>query len=369
MYIGLQIEMNHLNSDPIIADIVGLHDNGILISVPREQLENVEQGAELNIKYVEEDVNHPKTFISQVKKKIRATNLILVSYPENIQKLERRNFYRVTPWTEMEIHYSISDLERDPQWMKFKSRNLGPILPSNYKKAKLIDISGGGMAIATPVPMSNGTNIGLFLQLKNEFFKLNGRVVGCKGDEKPYKLAIEFTDIKTFERDHIMRYVFEQASGFVREKQAQLLKRQKEASIQVQQEFADNQRDALRLSDLAVPIEFKIVKDYVDAVQINYQSGLLRNVSITGASFLSRFEVPLGSNIWLKIPVENGDYIRVLGTSLRSRPVEDLDDYEIGVKFKALDAEMKKKLNTFIFDGQLRDALYPMPEPIPTQPE
>lgn len=373
MYIGLQIEISDKNSLTLNADIVGLHDNGILISAPRDRLYEIKEDQDIEVRYVEEDINHPKMFTSTVKKKIRATNLILVCYPENIQKVERRNFFRVTPWTEMDIHYSLSDLEIDPHWLKFKpkSKKSAPILPSNYKAAKLVDISGGGAAIATSKPLRTGTRIGLFLNLKNDYYKINGNVVACIGDEKPYKLAIEFTDLKPYQRDRIVRYVFEQASGFIREKQARLLKKQKETAAQMQQEGPqDNQREALRLSDMAVPIEFKIVRDYIDAVRSNYQSGLLRNISITGASFLSKFDLPVGSNIWIKIPFDDDDeYIRLLGRSLRSRPVEDLDDYEIGIKFKALDNNMKKRLNAFIYGGQFKDALYPMPEPMVIQPE
>lgn len=385
MYIGLQIKLNHQDGTSLNAGIVGLHDNGILITIPRDRLHEVSAGDVVNVEYIDENNNHPKVFTTEIKKHIRATNLVLAAYPDNIHKIERRNFYRVTPWTEMEIHYSISDLDIDPNWLRFKSKskNAVPILPSSYRKAKLVDISGGGIAIATSSRLKEGSRIGLFLQLKNNYYKINGVIVGCAGEEKPYKLAIEFIDLKPFHRDRIIRFVFEQASGFIREEIKQRMRRKPQESqqesqhtsqeepqleVQAKKELSQaNQRETLRLNDLAVPIEFKIVRDYVDAVRLNYQSGLLRNLSITGASFLAKFEIPLNSNIWVKIPIED-EFIRILGKCLRSRAMEDLDDYEIGIKFKALEGDMMKRLTAFIYTGQLKDSLYPMPdEPIPQE--
>lgn len=369
MYIGLEIQVNYQNGESVTANIVGLHDKGILVSVPRGSLSELEEGKNCEVFYTDRNAEL-KTFQTELKRKIRSTNLALLSYPEQIEKSERRNFFRVSPWKEIDVHYSFTDMEIDPHWLRFGARNANamPILPSSYRKARLIDVSGGGAAIATEMPIKQGKRMGLFIMLKDQLLKVNGTVVGCKGDSKPYKIAIKFYNLKESQTDQIIRFVFEQASGFIREEQAQ--KRQNEVGSIKERELAEgpNKREALRLCDLALPVEFKIVYSFKEAIETAYKEGLLRNISITGASFLSKVKIHLETDILLKLPIGN-DFVKVLGVCLRCRPLEQLDDYEIGLKFKALDSETENKLASFIYGQDLKSSIVEEPEQIATQPK
>lgn len=358
MYVGQKVEVRlNNNSETIDADIIGLHENGILLAFPRDYLLEINFDDSVIVEYVEEKGKDAKRFETNLRKKISKTNLALFTYPKKVDHVERRKFFRFTPWEEMNAHYSLTDLEVDPKWLKYFKRSVNDLaLPLGYKKARVIDISGGGIAIATGNPLKKDKKIGIVLSIKDQILKFNGQVVGCGGKNAPYKAAIQFLDVKPSERDKIVRFVFQQASGLMRRTKMDNSQELNSTAKLVNIQKPSDKRGAMRLCDIAIPIEYKIVRNYVDAVESISKSGLLRNISVTGASFLTKENVPLKNDIWLRLPISE-NFVSVLGETLRSRRFEDIGESEVGVKFKGIDLQNQKKLSAFIYSELVKKRL------------
>lgn len=120
---------------------------------------------------------------------------ILIEYPKDVVKIQRREFFRMDV-TNLSVQFSdINDR-------------------SNVYSGSAVDISGGGMAFAAKNEQINKDDI-IYIKMTLSGFPIDlaGKVVRkfIKDKEKPdlYEFSIQFQSLRERDRDRIIRFIFE----------------------------------------------------------------------------------------------------------------------------------------------------------------
>jgi c-di-GMP-binding flagellar brake protein YcgR len=333
------------------ATVVNLSDDGILLAVDiyKRHL-NILAGETVRAR-VQENGSLDE-FELEIRKKIKSTNLLLVGYPKKYEKVQRRQFYRIKVWEDYSVYYSEKDFQPTPPWVKLTEiKSVSPKPAKDYKKAQLLDISAQGLAFLADKSLKKGKKIGLILDFIKPPIKVVGQIVRVVGEEKPYKISVVMK-LNQIDSDRLMKFVFEKQSAVLATKAISTTETiTKMPSLKLSKSndrLQEEARKTFRLSNIALPINYKVVKDYLDITLQNYNYAVLRNISFTGASFIADDMIDDDAEIWIKIKIGDQD-IRLLGRSLRSRKLPQINKYEIGLKFQAIDMRSSKKLISFIY--------------------
>lgn len=352
MKVGKKMELLMGNDISFLATIESLSTQGIIIAVDSFQKKNeIDEGQIVRARF-HDDKGSLNEFEFDVKKRIRSTNLLLVSYPTKYRKVQRRNFYRIKVWEDMFIHYSDQDVRPTPPWVNIRGmENMYLKPPRGYIKAQVSDISAQGLAFFSNDKLKPSKNVGLILSFLNPPVRVIGRVVRCVEQEGHYKVSIMLQKMNKLDSGRLMKFVFEKQSSMLAVNSAESANARPDKTETFHpgnNNSSENGRRAFRLSNLAIPISFKVVNDFHLAMQ-SYQPAVLRNISITGASFITDNKIPFDSQVWIKMSIGD-DEISFWGRCLRSKPIGEINKYEVALKFKAIDAKSNKRLVSFIFD-------------------
>lgn len=138
-------------------------------------------------------------------------NLIILSFPENIKKVQRREYFRLP--IIMDIKYCV--LSKGNTYSRIED------IPSGYfnkmADALTIDISGGGMKITTKEYLQKENQIVVSLNIPDEI-KIIASIIWCENDitSKNYKAAIKFAAIDERTRDKIIKFIFEKSRNYIK---------------------------------------------------------------------------------------------------------------------------------------------------------
>lgn len=193
-YKGLSYKSNIQDSEGgIVALSVPYKNNSYIVP---------EIGEELEVIYYD---SYDKVFrftSKVVGKKTLGIPVILIERPNNIEKLQRRDYVRISYLND--IYYSIISNNIDIE----KIDEIG-IANYLFKRGKLIDISGGGMRISIDEEANIGDQLFIRLQFPpKEFY------IGCKVSRiedtinKSKNLGLKFHSIKNNEREEIIKFIF-----------------------------------------------------------------------------------------------------------------------------------------------------------------
>ncbi|WP_164917227.1 flagellar brake domain-containing protein [Clostridium sp. JN-9] len=118
--------------------------------------------------------------------------VILLKYPSNIVKIQRRNYVRIE--TLIDVNCTLADDTKK----------------TDIFDAVVTDISGGGLKIVTKKHLRMGSNLIINLPIKEENLVLKGRVVRHELNvDKKHVCGIAFKDMLNENREKIIRYIFE----------------------------------------------------------------------------------------------------------------------------------------------------------------
>lgn len=137
------------------------------------------------------------------KQKEKNLQLAIISIPEVIEKVQRREFFRLP--IVMELKYYA--LPEDSTYIDLKG------VPSGYfkrlEKTLSIDISGGGMMVITKAHLQAGRHILISLMIPEEI-NLLCTVVRCEYNniDKNYRTALRYEKIDERIRDKIIKFIF-----------------------------------------------------------------------------------------------------------------------------------------------------------------
>lgn len=133
-----------------------------------------------------------------IGRKIDNIMVIILGEPQNIKKIQRRNFVRL----EMLLDVNCAQISKDDN-----------LLENNKYKffmATMIDISGGGMRIAYKENLKLNDIVMVTIPIESEEITLKSKVVRIDKDTKDInKYGLSFYDVEEKEREKIMKFIFE----------------------------------------------------------------------------------------------------------------------------------------------------------------
>ncbi|MEE1342098.1 MAG: flagellar brake protein [Lachnospiraceae bacterium] len=129
-----------------------------------------------------------------------------------LSKLQRRQFYRFNCMMEVQYRSILEGEEID-----VKEMERAEVLKLNWSKAVMIDLSGGGMKLATTLQANkqDEVQISMVLPLSTgaKQYYIKGVVVASipsANRSNVFEHRIEFKDITNQEREEIIKYIFEE---------------------------------------------------------------------------------------------------------------------------------------------------------------
>lgn len=169
--------------------IQDINDDYLLIDVPYakgEYLHSFKEGDTIEIDYY----NDNSYFMFKVKviarQKENGIPVYKVTIPEEIKKVERRDFVRIDILEN--VFYNKND---------------------KWNKAVLLDLSGGGMRIRIKEDIEVGDKIQVNLFIDEEKIQVNGVIVRViQNEDKENICGLEFIDIDERKRDKIIEKIF-----------------------------------------------------------------------------------------------------------------------------------------------------------------
>jgi c-di-GMP-binding flagellar brake protein YcgR len=119
--------------------------------------------------------------------------VFVLEFPDDIQKIQRRNFVRV------------------PAIYPISFRVIERAGLSDTKKGTMLDLSGGGMRFQTLEKLEMGAILHTFLELPTGEIRTAARVCRVEkvDDTKKFAISLDFYQISERERDQIIRCVFD----------------------------------------------------------------------------------------------------------------------------------------------------------------
>lgn len=354
MKTGITLELKRKDKKKYKSSIISLREDGILIALDLSGSKfNYDDGSRFDASFVDEKT--VKYFNTELKKKIKSTNLVLISYPQQIEQRERRRYYRIKLWEEAVVYYSDKDIQPTPAWIRPGEELSIKALPRDYKKGHIADIGAGGLLMIIEQPIKAGKTIGIVLDgISESPFKTRGRVVRVCGEGNCYEASVKFDHLTIGDTDKIMKFVFDKENALLASKDKIAPEKLQDFKFNIDIEEKEEKkrqeqaRKTYRLSNIAIPIKYKVINDYLDIASHIYNEGYLRNISFTGASFITHEPIEDDSEIWIKMHIGGHD-LRILSKSLRCRLLKEIGYWEIGIKFQAIDKKHSKRLVSFIY--------------------
>lgn len=199
--VEVEISQNQSYEGNYLSKVTDMDDKQIFFSLPTEKghVVPLRKGEKISINVVKKDgVYSFKGNI--IDRSMKPYMHFLMNIPKDIVRLQRRNFVRImlNLVTTFQI-YSIS----------------GEELSEEIHKGVTINLSGGGMFIASTKKLDYGTEVLVNFKLTNgiECNKIRGMVrreesIKVMGGEK-LGYGIEFLEIDSRIREHIISYLFE----------------------------------------------------------------------------------------------------------------------------------------------------------------
>ena len=140
-------------------------------------------------------------FITRVHgRKFDVVPLIVLTYPEEIFEVQRRNYYRVPCVLDMKI-YKLKE--------NIKSLDNFKITDENFSKALMIDISGGGIKFKTRTSLKAGDFVYLKFSLDEAEVNIKGRIVRAVREEDDYyTCGVSFSDVDSKLSEAIIKFIF-----------------------------------------------------------------------------------------------------------------------------------------------------------------
>lgn len=196
----------------VIMDLIDEEHIEMLMPMEKTKLVLLQQDSEYELHFI--TTKGLYQCLARVTRRYKQNQLYMVEMEllSNIQKYQRREYYRYACSLELEVR----ELTKTEEVLLHEGKRFAPDeLP--YDKAVTVDISGGGMRFISTFPYEAETYVVCKYTLKRQ----NGsreyvqfaKILSCKRMEKNqtmYELRIQFYLINNNDREEIIRYIFEE---------------------------------------------------------------------------------------------------------------------------------------------------------------
>ncbi|MCJ7691206.1 MAG: flagellar brake domain-containing protein [Clostridiaceae bacterium] len=182
------------------SNIQDVTDEYIAISIPINSGEQLplSKGTVIDVIYYEEE-NLYKFQSAVIGRKFENIPILLISNPEEIKKIQRRKYVRVS--TIGKVKYK--NLKNEPM------TSPSTIQDSEYLQAILLDLSGGGMKVKISEEVKLSNFLLVCLTINNEDIIIVGqakRIV--KDDEGRFNCGLSFEFLDNATREKIIKLIF-----------------------------------------------------------------------------------------------------------------------------------------------------------------
>jgi c-di-GMP-binding flagellar brake protein YcgR len=183
------------------SNIQDITEEYIAISIPIKAGEYVplSNGATIDVIYYEEE-NCYKFQTSVIGRKFENIPILLIAKPKEIKKIQRRKYVRVPLISTVKYKNLKNESRTNPSTVE----------KSEYLKAVLIDLSGGGMR----VKVSEEIKLGDFLLVSITINEEETLIVGqakriVKDDEGRFSCGLSFELLDSSTRERIIKFIFQ----------------------------------------------------------------------------------------------------------------------------------------------------------------
>lgn len=188
----LEVLYDKKNYKSVIQDIREKEEE-ILISIPVLDGEYLTLATGTIIEQIYYGNNNIYQFKTKILGRTKERNLSLyrLSLPYDIKKIQRRDYVRVN-FVKIINYINAKDIEKE-----------------KYKKALLLDLSGGGMRIKVEEKLEKDDIILAKIVYENSIINVNGKVIRVeRTEDNKYICGIIFSDINERTREEIIKIVF-----------------------------------------------------------------------------------------------------------------------------------------------------------------
>ena len=182
------------------SNIQDIAENYIAISIPINSGEYLplSKGTLVDVIYYEED-NLYKFKSVVMGRKFENIPILIISYPKEIVRIQRRKYVRVP--TISTVKYT--NLKNEPK------KSPSSIENSEYLKAILLDLSGGGMKIKISEEVKLSQYLLICLTINSEDIHIVGQAMRIiKDDDGRFNCGLSFEFLDTSTREKIIKLIF-----------------------------------------------------------------------------------------------------------------------------------------------------------------
>jgi c-di-GMP-binding flagellar brake protein YcgR len=203
LYIGARINllvMNSYNQSQYVSRVDNINEDGsidVLIPISKRKIVYINNDTALKVIIASEGAIYE--FKAEIVEKLfGVVPLLRLKRVSDIQKIQRRNYFRLKATNKFKIRKLI---------------NLKEAIYSEYFEVTMVDISGGGLAFNAEIELDINDLIEVNMDLNSKTINLLGKIVRADKDEdkaKMFSYGVNFEKIAEIERNVIMRYIFEE---------------------------------------------------------------------------------------------------------------------------------------------------------------
>ena len=183
------------------SNIQDVTEDYIAISVPMStgQYIPLPNGTIIDVIYYE-DENLYKFQSSVIGRKFENIPIILIANPKDVKKIQRRKYVRIPLITTVKYKNIKNQPKTSPT----------SINSSEYLKAILVDLSGGGMKVKVSEKVNNNDFLLISLTINKEDIFIVGQLMRItKEDDGKFSCALSFESLDDFTREKIIKYIFQ----------------------------------------------------------------------------------------------------------------------------------------------------------------
>ncbi|MCM0650433.1 PilZ domain-containing protein [Clostridium swellfunianum] len=182
------------NDEYYKSTIENVEEGFICISIPIKEGQYIplRPGEQVEVLYYS-DKDIYKFYTYAIGRRVDKIPIILLAYPKEIYKVQRRRFVRVP------IVCSIEYLK------------IGKNDEVKALKATMVDLSGGGMRIKLREELNLGDKIIAKIPIDNEFLEVKGEIVRIEPEEDSKRIicGVSFTELEERKREKVIRFIFQ----------------------------------------------------------------------------------------------------------------------------------------------------------------
>lgn len=197
---GMTIDLylpSHDNT-PYFSRVEGHSSGSILIASPlKTTYQLVAIGETVRVDFRCENMLYSFSSTVLGKRKQEGRTLLVLKAPGNLQKINRREFFRLN--ITIPVRYRILPAEAG----------------ARYKIAFTKNLSGGGLLLVLDEPVAVGTMLDLWIELeqeevRSEIILCSGRVATVREVGNRREAGVFFLDIEEKDREKLLRFLFAQ---------------------------------------------------------------------------------------------------------------------------------------------------------------